>query len=101
MCFANWFKYYDALPTSSAMNMGKMQHMLKSFDASLSTTETCATTKNKKDLFLLARKGLNKSLGLFHCLEVSGGTVVNTEEECAFIFGLNQNNAIVVTPDIG
>ena len=56
-------------------------------------------TKNK-DIVFLARTGLNKSLGLFHRLEVSGGTEVNPEEECAFILGLNRNNAIMVTPDI-
>ena len=81
--------------------MGKMEQMLNSFAAYLSATEDFETMTKNKDIFSLARTGFNKALGLFHCLEVSGGTVVNTEEECAFIFGLNQNNAIVVTPDIG
>ena len=43
---------------------------------------------------------MSKALGYFHIMKVSGGTVVNPEEECAFILGLNQNNAILVTPDI-
>ena len=50
MCFANWFEYYDTLPTSSAVNMGKIEQMLKSFYASLSATEACETMDKNKDI---------------------------------------------------
>ena len=82
MSFANWFEYYDALPTSSAVNLGKMEQMLKSFDAYLSATEARATMAKKKDLVLLSRTGLSKALVLFHCLEVFEVTVVHLDEEC-------------------
>ena len=100
MRFANWFEYYYTLPTSYAVNAGKIEQMLKSFDAYLSATEARAKMTKNKDLVLLYRKGLNKALGLYHILEVSGVTVVNPEEECDFILGLNQNNSILVTPNI-
>ena len=74
--------------------------MLKSFESSLSVTEYRAIMTNNKDLVFLTRTGFNKVLGLFHCLEISGRIVVNPEEECAFILGLNQKNIIVVTPNI-
>ena len=100
MRFANWFEYYYTLPTSYAVNAGKIEQMLKSFDAYLSATEARAKMTKKKDLVLLDRTGSNKALGLYHILEVSGVTVVNPEEECDFILVSNRNNAIVVTPDI-
>ena len=88
MHFSNWFEYYDTLPASSALNMGEMEQMLKSFDAYLSVTESCAIMAKNKDLVFLSRTGLNKALCLSHRLEVSGGTVVSPEEECAFYFGI-------------
>ena len=77
-----------------------MEQMLKSFDASLSAAEARATMKKNKGLVFLTRTVLNKALGLLHRLEVSGGTVVNPEEDCDFILGLKRNNEIVFTPDI-
>ena len=75
--------------------------MLKIFYASLSAIESHTIMTKNKDLVFLVKKGLNKALDFFHLLEVSGGTVVNPEEDCDFILVLNQNNAIVVTPNIG
>ena len=97
--FASWYEYYDALPASSVVNKGKMEQMLKSFDASLSADEAKAAMTRNQDFVFLARTGLNKTLGLFHHLEVSGGTILDPEEDCAFFVGLNQANAIIATPD--
>ena len=90
--FASWYEYYDALPASSVVNKGKMEQMLKSFDASLSADEAKAAMTRNQDFVFLARTGLNKTLGLFHHLEVSGGTILDPEEDCAFFVGLNQAN---------
>ena len=97
--FASWYEYYDALPASSVVNKGKMEQMLKSFGASLSADEAKAAMTRNQDFVFLARTGLNKTLGLFHHLEVSGGTILDPEEDCAFFVGLNQANAIIATPD--
>ena len=56
-----------------------MEQMLNRFDASLFATETREILAKNKDLVFLARTVLNKALGLFCCLEVSGVTVVNPE----------------------
>ena len=98
--FASWYEYYAALPTSSVVNKGKMEQMLRSFDFSLSADEAKAAMTRNQDCVFLARTGLNKTLGLFHhSLEVSGGTIVDPEEDCAFYVGLNRDDAIIATPD--
>ena len=97
--FASWYEYYDALPASSVVNKGKMEQMLRSFDSSLSADEAKAAMTRNQDFVFLARTGLSKTLGLFHHLEVSGGTILDPEEDCAFFVGLNQANAIIATPD--
>ena len=97
--FTSWVEYYDSLPTGSIVNKGKLEQMLKSFDSSLSPDEAKRSMTRNKDLVFLARTGLNDSLGLFHRFETSGGTVVDPDESCAIILGLNRNNAILVTPD--
>ena len=97
--FASWFEYYAALPASSVVNKGKMEQMLKSFDFSLSADDAKVAMTKNQDFVFLARTGLNKTLGLFHHLEVSGGTIVDPEEDCAFYVGLNRDNAIIATPD--
>jgi hypothetical protein len=97
--FSSWYEYYDALPASSVVNKGKMEQMLRSFDASLSAVEAKAAMARNQDFVYSARTGLNKTLGLFHHLEVSGGTILDPEEDCAFFVGLNQANAIIATPD--
>jgi len=97
--FASWYEYYAALPASSVVKKGKMEQMLRSFDASLSADEAKAAMTRNQDFVFLARTGLNKTLGLFHHLEVSGGTIVDPEEDCAFYVGLNRANAIIATPD--
>ena len=97
--FASWYEYYDALPASSVVNKGKMEQMLRSFDHSLSPEEAKAAMTKNQDFVFLARTGLNKTLGLFHHLEVSGGTIVDPVEDCAFFVGLDQSNAIIASPD--
>ena len=99
LCFSSWYEYYDALPASSMVNKGKMEQMFKSFDSSLSADEAKAAMTKNQDFVFLARTGLNKTLGLVHHLEVSGGTILDPEEDCAFFVGLNQANAIIATPD--
>ena len=73
--------------------------MLKSFDFSLSADEARAAMARNQDFVFLARKGLNKELGLFHHLEISRGTIIDLDKDCAFFVGLNQANAIIATPD--
>ena len=97
--FTSWIEYYDSLPTGSIVNKGKLEQMLKSFDSSLSPAEAKRAMIRNKDFVFLARTGLNKTLGLFHRFDVSGGTVVDPDESCAVILGLNRNSAILVTPD--
>ena len=97
--FTSWYEYYDALPASSVVNKGRMEQMLKSFDHSLSADEAKAAMTRNQDFVFLARTGLNKTLGLFHHLEVSGGTIIDPEEDCAFFVGLDQTNAIIASPD--
>ena len=97
--FSSWYEYYDALPASSVVNKGKMEQMLKSFDFSSSADEARAAMARNQDFVFLARTGLNKALGLFHHLEISGGTIIDPDEDCAFFVGLNQANAIIATPD--
>ena len=97
--FASWFEYYAALPASSVVNKGKMEQMLRSFDFSLSADDAKVAMTKNQDFVFLGRTGLNKTLGLFHHLEVSGGTIVDPEEDCAFYVGLNRDNAIIATPD--
>ncbi len=99
LSFASWYEYYDALPASSVVNKGKMEQLLKSFDHHLSADEAKAAMARNQDFVFLARTGLNKALGLFHHLEVSGGTIIDPEEDCAFFVGLNKANAIIATPD--
>ena len=99
LSFSSWYEYYDALPASSMVNKGKMEQMFKSFDSSLSADEAKAAMTKNQDFVFLARTGLNKTLGLVHHLEVSGGTILDPEEDCAFFVGLNQANAIIATPD--
>ena len=97
--FSSWYEYYDSLPASSVVNKGKMEQMLKSFDHSLSADEAKAAMTRNQDFVFLARTGLNRTLGLFHHLEVSGGTIIDPEEDCAFFVGLDQSNAIIASPD--
>ena len=97
--FSSWYEYYDALPASSVVNKGKIEQMLKSFDSNLSADEARAAMARNQDFVFLARTGLNKALGLFHHLEISGGTIIDPDEDCAFFVGLDQTNAIVATPD--
>ena len=97
--FSSWYEYYDALPASSVVNKGKMEQMLKSFDFSLSADEARAAMARNQDFVFLARTGLNKALGLFHHLEISGGTIIDPDEDCAFFVELNQANLIIATPD--
>ncbi len=85
--FASWYEYYDALPASSVVNKGRMEQMLKSFDHSLSADEAKAAMARNQDFVFLATTRLNKTLGLFRHLEVSGGTIVEPEEDCAFFVG--------------
>ena len=54
MRFVNWFDYYDTLPTSSAVNMGEIEQVLKSFDAYLYEIEARAKMTKKKDLVFLS-----------------------------------------------
>ena len=97
--FATWYEYYDACPTSSVVNKGKMEQMLKSFDSTLSASEAKVAMSKNKDIVFLARTGLNKTLGLIHHVDIEGGTIVDPDEECAFIVGLDRANTIVATPD--
>ena len=97
--FASWYEYYDALPASSVVNKGKMEQMFRSFDHSLSPEAAKSAMTKNQDFVFLARTGLNKTLGLFHHLEVSGGTIVDPVEDCAFFVGLDRANSIIATPD--
>ena len=76
-----------------------MEQLLKSFDLSILVDEAKATMMRNKDLTFLARTGLNKTLGLIHHFKVEGGTIVDPEEDCAFVVGLNRANAIIATLD--
>ena len=97
--FSSWYEYYDSLPASSVVNKGKMEQMLKSFDFRLSADEAKVAMARNQEFIFLARTGLSKTLGLFHHLEVLGGTIIDPEEDCAFFVGLIKDNAIIVTPD--
>ena len=99
LMFDTWCDYYDSRPASSIINKEKMEQLLKSFDSSLSADEAKAAMARNKDIVFLARTGLNKTLGLIHHFEVEGGTIVDPEEDCAFMVGLNRDNAIIATPD--
>jgi len=97
--FTSWVDYYDSLPTSSIVNKGKIEQMLDSFDHSLSSIDAKQAMTRNKDLVFLAKTGLDNTLGLFHRFDTSGGTVADPDESCAFILGLNNNSAILATPD--
>ena len=72
---------------------------MKSFYSTLSASEAKAAMSKNKDIVFLARTGLNKTLGLIHHADVEGGTIVDPEEECAFLVGLDRANAIIAIPD--
>ena len=97
--FTSWVEYYNSLASGSVVNKGKLEQMLKIFDSSSSPAETKRAMTRNSDLVFLARTGLNKTLGLFHRFDTSGGTLVDPVETCAVILGLNRNNAILVSPD--
>ena len=97
--FTSWVEYYDSLPVSSAVNKGKMEQMLKSFDSSISAVDAKRAMTRNKDLVFLARTGLNKTLGLIHRFDSSGGTILDPDESCAVVIGLSRSNAILVSPD--
>ena len=98
--FTSWVEYYDSLPFGSIVNKGKLEQMLKSFDSSFSVDEVKQAMIRNNDLVFLARTGLNKTLGVFHRFNTAGGTVVDPEESCAIILGINRNSAILVSPDV-
>ena len=97
--YATWYEYYDSRPTSSIINKGRMEQMLKNFDSNLSAKEAKAEMSKNKDIVFLAKIGLNKSLGLVHHVDVEGGTIGDPVEECAFIVGLDRDVAMIASPD--
>ena len=98
--YADWFEYYDARETSSIINKGRIEQMLKTFDSSLSEKDAKSEVSRNKDIVFLARIGLNRSLGLIHHIDIEGGTIANPEEQCAFLVGLDRDNTMVATPDV-
>jgi hypothetical protein len=98
--YTTWYEYYDVCPTSTVINKGKMEQMLKSFNSTLSASEPKVAMSKNKDIVFLARTGLNKTLGLIHHVDIEGGTIVDPDEDCAFIVGLDRANAIVATPNV-
>ena len=73
--YATWYEYYDSRDTSSIINKGKIEQMLKNFDSTLSEKEAKDEMSKNKDIVFLAKVGLNKSLGLVHHVDVEGGTI--------------------------
>lgn len=96
----SWKNWCTSRQSSTNINKKFQDQLFQNFDASVAKETVIQRVKNNDELVYLFRQS-EDSIGMFHHLQTSGGTIMASKESAGFIVGVEEGLSCFLKPNIG